>query len=868
MKFFTKKIAQSFLLFAVFAVLNNSLLAQNAIQGVIKDEKEAPITLANVYIKGTNIFTESNEKGEFKITPNKELALPFTLVVSIVGFETKEVLISDIANSSLVVTLKESSSLNELVVTSRRRKETAQDVPIPISVIGGALVAEAGAFNVNRLKELVPSVQLYSSNPRNTGLNIRGLGSTFGLTNDGIDPGVGYYVDGVYYVRPASTTLDFIDVEQVEVLRGPQGTLFGKNTTAGAFNVTTTKPSFTPGLNAELSYGNYNYFQAKASITGPLSKKLAARVSFSGTYRDGFLTNVVTKEDVNTLNNTGVKAQLLYKPTENINIILSGDATRQHPNGYAQVFAGVAPTLRASYRQFEQIIKDLNYTLPSRNPFDRLIDHDTPWKSGNDIGGVSLNADIKLGAGTLTSTTAWRYWFWDPSNDRDFTGLQALSKSQATSRHKQLSQEIRWAGTLSSKLTGVFGLFAFSQELNSDPVQIEESGKDQWRFSQSTTSTLWKTPGLFDGYGIKTTQKLKAFSGAVFSQVDWSINKKWSLLPGLRFNYDDKSLTFSRLTYGGLQTTDAALIALKKLVYTDQVFDAQTDNTNFSGQLTLAFKASKKLNAFATYSTGYKPVGLNLGGLPTGTDGKPLLDLATIKPEAVSHYELGIKTTPAANATLNLTFFNTDIKNYQTLVQSPELGVNRGYLSNAEQVRVRGIELDANVKASNLSLYGSLVYNDGKYIKFTNAPLPLEETGKTTTDGKQLAFKDVSGGNLPGVSKVIVSLGGELTKAASIFGKAGQFFLAADSYYRSKFSSSPSPSQYLNVDGYALLNARIGFKSPTGLSVTLWSRNLLNQNYFEQLLPAGGNAGHYAGVLGDPRTYGITLRYAIKKEAK
>ena len=168
-----------------------------------------------------------------------------------------------------------------MVITSRRRVETAQDVPIPISVIGGARVEESGAFNVNRLKELVPTVQLYSSNPRNTTLNVRGLGSTFGLTNDGIDPGVGFYVDGVYFARPAATTLDFIDIEQIEVLRGPQGTLFGKNTTAGAFNITTRKPTFTPGATFEVSYGNFGYIQAKSSITGGIIKdKLAGRVVF------------------------------------------------------------------------------------------------------------------------------------------------------------------------------------------------------------------------------------------------------------------------------------------------------------------------------------------------------------------------------------------------------------------------------------------------------------------------------------------------------------------------------------------------------------------------------------------------------------
>ena len=363
--------------------------------------------------------------------------------------------------------------------------------------MSGSLIEQLGAFNVNRVKELIPSVQLYSSNPRNTGINIRGVGSPFGLTNDGLDPGVGFYVDGIYYARPAAATLDFIDIERIEVLRGPQGTLFGKNTTAGAINITTRKASFTPGADFELSYGNYGYIQAKTSITGPLSKKLAARVSFSGTQRDGVIENIATGKYINDINNLGARAQLLFEPSDNTSITLSGDASRQRPDGYAQVVAGVVQTNRPAYRQFNSIIADLNYTLPSENAFDRVIDHDTPWRSGNDLGGVSLNIDQKIGSGTLTSTTAWRYWNWDPSNDRDFTGLQALAKSQNPAKHQNWSQEIRYAGEFSSRLSGVVGLFYIDQEVKIDGT--EESGSAQWRFSQSSTSTLWKTSGLFEG---------------------------------------------------------------------------------------------------------------------------------------------------------------------------------------------------------------------------------------------------------------------------------------------------------------------------------------------------------------------------------
>jgi iron complex outermembrane receptor protein len=590
----------------------NVVSAQDNIIGIVKDSKGEPVVGATVTTKSTKVSALSDADGKFSLPTPKEL--PFFLLVSSVGYKQQEVEIYEVSGEALEILLNDDNLLTGVVVTARRRSESVQDIPIPVSVVGGAVIEDAGAFNVNRVKELVPTVQLYSSNPRNTTLNIRGLGSTFGLTNDGIDPGVGFYVDGVYYARPAATTLDFIDIEQIEVLRGPQGTLFGKNTTAGAFNITTRPASFTTGVNLEVSYGNYGYIQARSSVTGPLSKKLAARVSFSGTQRNGLIENVTTKKYTNDLNNLGFRAQLLYTPTENINITLVGDASSQRPDGYAQVVAGVAPTLRAPYRQFEQIIADLNYDLPSRNPFDRKIDHNTAWRSGNDLGGLSLNVDAKIGKGTLTSTTAWRYWKWDSSNDRDFTGLAVLQLSQAPSKHQQWTQEIRYAGDLSSRFSGVIGVFAIGQDLKASPFHTEESGSAQWRFSQSTTSENWKTPGLFEGYGINTKSTLNSFGGAVFGQLDWKVTDRLHVLTGLRYNYDKKEVDFDRKTYGGLQTTDPVLLALKRLVYTDQTFTAEAEESNFSGQLTVSYKANSSINTFATYSTSYKPVGVNLGG--------------------------------------------------------------------------------------------------------------------------------------------------------------------------------------------------------------------------------------------------------------
>jgi iron complex outermembrane recepter protein len=842
-------------LFFIVSFFGRGSYAQSLeILGSVKDQNKEAIVGASVFIPEANVFAMADQNGFFKLkAPSK---YPVKLTVSFVGFKSQDLILAAFPEGPLELILEEDMLLSEVVILSRRRQEEVQAVPIPITVLSGALLEDAQAFNVNRVKEIVPTVQLYSSNPRNTTLNIRGLGSTFGLTNDGIEPGVGFYVDGVYYARAAVTALDFVDVDQIEILRGPQGTLFGKNSTAGAFNITSKRPKFKSGGTVETSFGNYGFVQSRGSFTGPLSPKIAGRLSFSGTHRNGLLHHVGTGKDVNTLDNLGLKGQMLFLPTERLEVLLSADLTRQRPVGYAQVVAGVVQTQRPSFRQFDQIVSDLGYSLPSSNPFDRLIDHDTPWRSGNDLGGISVNADYTLGEGTLTATSAWRYWNWDPSNDRDFTGLQALSLSQAPSRHDQWSQEVRYAGDFSNRISGVLGVFMLGQKLNSNPFHTEESGVHQWRFVQNNQNPLWQTPNLLEGYGIRTRSSLESFSGAVFAQVDWKLTDKLKLMPGIRWNYDSKNVDYERTTYGGLDTFDPQLIALQQLVYIEQSFRTTVAESNFSGQISSSYIISDKINAYTTYSTSFKPVGVNLGGLPR-ENGETMIQLARVAPEYVQHVEAGFKSKPTTVSVLNITAFYTGISNFQTLVQTPDLAVNRGYLANAERVRVQGIEIDGNTKIrARGSIFAAMAYTDAIYVSFANAPVPLEEVGGET-------FKDISGGRMPGISKFAGSLGGELTFPKSILGSQGYFFLGMESFFRSGFSSSPSPSAYLNVNGYALANGRFGYKSGSGFSGFIWSRNMTNTQYFEQLLPGAGNVGHYAAVLGDPMTIGLTIRYAL-----
>ena len=344
-KFFSKAVHLAALAVAIGAGATPRLLAQagtgtavSTITGVVRDSSGGAIPGAIVRIinEATGVTVEAVSDGQGSYRVAALLPGQYRVETTLEGFEAavRKVVLDTSQTLDIDITLSPSRITEAVVVTARRIEEAAQEVPIPVSVVSGNQIADAGAFNVNRLKEQIPTVQFYSTNPRNSSVQIRGLGAPFGLTNDGIEPGVGLYIDGVFYARPASASLDFLDVERVEVLRGPQGTLFGKNTTAGAINVTTRRPGFTPESEFELNYGSIGFVQAKGSITGPLfGRKIAGRVSFSGTQRDGTVYNVKTHEPVNNLNNLGVRGQVLFTPSERVAITLAIDNTRQRVRG-------------------------------------------------------------------------------------------------------------------------------------------------------------------------------------------------------------------------------------------------------------------------------------------------------------------------------------------------------------------------------------------------------------------------------------------------------------------------------------------------------------------------------------------------------
>jgi len=749
----------------------------------------------------------------------------------------------------------EASYVDEVTVSARRKSESVRDVPIPLSVVSGAEIERTGNYNLNRLKETQPTLQFFSSNPRNSAINIRGLGAPFGLTNDGIEPGVGVYIDDVYFQRPAAVTFDFVDVQQIEILRGPQGTLYGKNTTAGAINITTRAPTFEPEGRAEISYGNLGFLQAKASISGPIiGDTVAARLSFTGTERDGTIFNVLTNNEVNDQGNLGIRAQVLIQPSDAFKVTLHGDYNQQRTDCCTQVFAGVAPTLRAANRQFEAIAADLGYAPPSRNPFDRLTDVDAEIRGNQNLGGASINAEWKIGAGALTSITAWRFWDWDPSNDRDFIGLPITTVSANPSKQRQYTQELRYAGPLADNLDLVAGLFAFHQTIDSNNNQSQGAAAARWLLAPAPGNT----PELLDGLTQTGVVEFDNTSLAAFAQANWDVTSRFSIVPGVRFNYDTKDASFNSVVTGGLVTADPVLLARQRSILAPQSYTADFSDFNVSGNITLNYALTDDINVFATYARSFKSGGVNLSGLPTDALGDPILAAAQIAPEKVKHYELGLKAqSPDRRFTANLTAFQTDIDDYQANVVNASVGVLRGFLANAEQVRVRGVEIDGTADLADwISLYGAAAWTDAEYVSFPDAPCPLELTGGP-------AFCDVSGTRLPGISKWSASAGGEISQPLSFGELAGRGYIGVDASYRSNFSSSPSESQFLVVDGYGLLNLRAGWRADDDWEFFFWARNVTNTEYFDFLSAQPGNSGLFVGQVGDPRTYGVTLRAAF-----
>jgi iron complex outermembrane receptor protein len=730
--------------------------------------------------------------------------------------------------------------IEEVVVTSRHRQENSQKVPAALSIVGGQLLQRTNTTNISQVSQFVPSIQFTYFNARNANINVRGLGNNVGLANDGLDPGVGFYVDQIYYSRPATATLDLIDVDRVEVLRGPQGTLFGKNTTAGAINVSTAEPSFKPQVLAEITGGNYGYGQGKLAVTGPLiNGLLAGRLTIGTTTREGFETNVFNGRKVNNYRDSTFRGQLLFTPTSDLKFRLIGDYERQFNHCCVNTLSGIVSPPNG--KNFTTLAQSFGYT-PVVDPFNRTVDVNAPFRALQETGGISLEADWSLPRLTLTSITAWRFWNWWPQNDSDSTPLPVVNLAQNGDYENQYTQEFRIASAGVNLVDYVAGLYVYRETIHA--VGVTQYGADASAFLGGATLPSVVLNNLTNRVDSSYTTD----SYAAYGQATWHITRALNFTGGARYTEDDKRGTFAQVSSGAapLNGSLAALAAVRSAFGVTTSFGVKNTKANFSGAANLSYQATPDVLTYVNYARGYKSGGLNLAQLPAGAN-------PVIKPESIDSVEAGAKTTLFDRSLiLNLAVFWEKDENYQATILDPIL--LKLYLANVPEVRSQGIEADLQARPTdNLSIYGSATYDDAVYAKYPGAPCGLELAAHASCD--------LSGRRLAGAPRWAVSAGGEYDYPVNIGAREAEAYLGVDYSYRSAENSAATDSVYTELAPLNLVNARIGLRSRAQYwDIYLWSKNITDAKYYNFIQPGSGNTGALYAGLGDPRTYGVTLR--------
>jgi iron complex outermembrane receptor protein len=745
----------------------------------------------------------------------------------------------------------------EVVVTARRREERAQDVPIALSVVSGQTIERTGNTNLVQIADLTPSLTIRNNNARNTFVNIRGLGSNSDQ-NDGLEIGVGFYVDDVYYGRIGASQFDLIDIDRFEVLRGPQGTLFGKNTTAGAINITTRLPTYDWEFNGEGTLGSRNLHQVRGSIAGPIvADKVAFRLTVSDSHQDGLLTNAFNGRKINNYDNFSVRGQLLVEPVENVTIRLIGDYSKQTSYSRATSIVGFFNNYANGVKianNFSDRLARTGYVLPydPTNPFARAVDVDAAIQANMEGYGLSGKVDWNLGSATLSSITSYRWWDWYPLNDQDNTSLSVNIRGGTTNLQRQFSQELRLASSGERKIDYVAGLYYFWQVIH---------GLGQYQLGPSYA--IWNNPNAnralanyaYTGFESDSIIEPRTKSYAAFGQATWNISDALKLTAGLRFTHEDKTGVFDQRTAAGNDLSvlspanRATAQALRDALYPEVFYTTGTKDDALTGQINLAYKITPDVMVYGSYQRGSKSGGLSLGTLPTGVS-------PVVKPETVDAYELGFKSQFwDRKITFNTALFWTEVKNYQAAITEfiGNTTTSRRYISNIPGVRSRGVETDLTLAPSRYVRFtASAAYTDASYKDYTNA--------QNAPDRRNISeIQDLSGVQLANSPKFVYSLSTDL---AYPLPSGDEIYARADFVHRSSYDTSGSNSQYTEIRPYGLLNGRIGIRLDNErFDIAVWARNLLDEKYFTALSAA--NNGLITGNIGDPRTIGGTVRLKL-----
>ncbi len=802
--------------------------------------------------------------------------------------------------TGLAVTSTASAQIEEIVVTATKRASTLQEIPIAVSVTSAETIEQANIQDILDLQSVVPSLRVSQlQNSTNTNFVIRGFGN--GANNPGIEPSVGVFIDGVYRSRSAAAISDLPKLERVEVLRGPQSTLFGKNASAGVISVVTAAPSGERYGKVSASLGNYGAFVAKGYYENALSDSSAFSISASTNTRDGYMTNLVTGTEINDRDRQAFRAQLVVNPSDatQIRFIADYDTIDELCCGVVNLQAG--PTVPA--------INFAGGQLVPNDPESLNLFGNADTTNELDNSGISMQIDHDFENFALTSITSFRNVDSLSNIDADFTSADIIQNEISTDIDT-FSQEIRLTSTAGDKVDWMVGGYLFDESI--DYVNKLPFGNGYRRYVDALSGggvtlvegLLGFPPGLFGNPSLSVQEDSTLDNQAIslFGSLDFHISDRMTATVGLNFTKDEKEATtaqvsgdpfsaldfvqigqaviFQTLVAQGFPPALAAqfaaanasnpaanpLLGLRALQFLppfvdfpNSVEDGKTDDDELTYNLRLAYDVSDNVNVYAGVSTGFKATSWNLsrdsrpfasdiGALTAAGLNTPNLVAGTrfAGPEEAEVFELGLKAS-FDRGSFNLAIFDQSIKGFQSNIF---LGTGFALASAGEQ-STKGVEFDLRffpTEALELTLAGTFL--DPKYDSFERAGF-IAQTGE---------FFSLTGRTPAGINETSVSAG-----ATYRFMLAGNdAFLRADYFYEDTVSlGDATPSPVTDISGFTRdsrnLNVSAGLTTENGTSFSIWARNVTDHVSLIAAFPSVAQAGSFSGYRTEPRTYGITV---------
>lgn len=722
------------------------------------------------------------------------------------------------------------TQLDEIVVTSQRRSESLQRVPASVEVLSGEALQAAHVSNLANVQDLSPSlIVTQSSNPSAGVFTVRGVGTA--VTDRGFEQSVGVYIDGVFRGRPGAALQDLLDIDRVEVLRGPQSTLFGRNNSAGAINISTDLPSTSAyKVYGEATYGNYNDQEYRLSVNLPLvTDKLALRLAGSDSSRDGTVDAPNLPEgDVNARDRQSVRGQLYWTPTEQTRLRLIADYSTIDDRccSYLQLFASD----RATNAPFQFNVRGglIGSTAPTPGtrgvspsdaantgvfyrPFDRVSMQDNVSVEHSIDKGVSLQVDHDIGGLTLTAIGATRKYNTDIDIDADGTNSATANlQSRPSTDISEDSVEVRLQNETGGPVEFVVGGYYFNQKIIDTNLLL------------ATIKPIATTVPFFNSTGVGTAE-----SYAAFGQATYNVTDKFRLTGGLRYLTEEKTAVVT-VAPGTFSFPGAA----------------ETKDDVVMGTAIAAYQPNMDTNFYLRYARGYKSAAINLLFTVPQAFASPVVD-----PETTDAYEAGAKFRLLdGRLTTNLAVYTQTVNDQQ--VQSFNSTTGTFITLNAAKVRSRGVEADVVYRPIPLLTFNANVsYLDAEYESFPGAPPQA---------GSSALNQDLTGRAPPNAPRWTVvggvSLDKPLTNDITLLGNLS--VRHASSYY----TDLPLTEAFRNGDtNFVNASAELAFSN--GVGVQVWGRNLTGEDtYLTGIAPGGGN-GSLAAFVNDPKTYGVTVRY-------